>query len=90
MQRLVDDLAHLVDPPALAERGEVVPDAGDLLVVGTVHAEHELRVRRLDEITAVDQPVPVERPAERQGAGLGDDGLVQVEERDAAAHGRQV
>ena len=90
VQGLVDDLADLLDPPALAQLGDVVADAGHLLLVGAAEPEHELGIRRLHHVAPRDQAVPVEGTAEREGAGLGDDGLVEVEESRTAGHGAKV
>ena len=81
---------HLVDPPALAEVGDVVADAGHLLLVGAAEPEHELGVRRLDHVAPRDQAVPVEGTAEGERARLGDHRLVEIEERGTADHGAQV
>ena len=61
-----------------------------LVVVGARHQEEELRVAGLQNGPAVDQPLIEERFAESQRAGLGDDGLVEVEERRGAERGGPV
>ncbi len=89
-QRLVDDLADLFHPPALTELGYMITDLGHLLFVGTTETEHELGIRRLHHVSPGNQAITIERTAERQGTGLGDDGLVKIEECGAGDHGGQV
>ena len=65
VQRLRDDLLDLLHRPALAEGGDVVADPRDLLVVGPAELEHQLGIRRLDDLTPGNQAIPIERPPER-------------------------
>ena len=90
VQRLGHDLLDLLDLPALAQRGQVVAGARHGLLVGAAQPEHQLGVRGLHHVAAADQAVTIERPSEGQRAGLGDDGLVEIEEGGAAAHGPKV
>ena len=75
------------DVPPRAHAGQVRAHALDLVVVGAGEREHELGVGAAQHGAAVDQPALVERPAEREHARLGDDRLVQIEERRGAAGG---
>src|SRR5262245_40931136 len=90
VQRLVDDLADLLDPPAPAQGGDVVADAGHLLLVRATEPEHELGVGSLHHVASRDQTIPVERAAEGERARLGDHRLVEIEERGATDHGPKV
>ena len=89
VQRLGDDLAHLRDVPPRAHAGQVGAHPLDLVVVGAGEREHELRVRAAQHGPAVDQSALVERLAEREHAGLGDDRLVEIEERRGACGSAQ-
>jgi hypothetical protein len=89
-QGLRHDLLDLLDLPALAQGGQVVPGPRHGLLVGATQAEHQLGVRGLDHVAAADQAVAIERPSEGQGTGLGDDGLVEIEKGGAGAHGPKV
>jgi hypothetical protein len=73
-----------------AHLGDLRPHALHLLRVGAAEGEDELRVGALEHGAPVDQPALEERTAEGQGAGLGDDRLVQVEERRCAGHGSRL
>ncbi len=86
VQRLPDDVVHRRDVPAGAHGRDLRPETLHLLGVGAGEGEDELRVRGLQRGTPVDQPALEERAAEGQGAGLGDDRLVQIEERRGAGH----
>jgi len=66
-ESLVDDLGHLLDPPAPTQLGHMIADLRHLLLVSAAETEHELGVRRLHHVAARDQAIPVERTAERQG-----------------------
>jgi len=83
------DLLDLLDAPALTQLGQVIAGARHALFVAAAHSQEQLRIGALDYIAAGDQPVAVERSAECQRTGLGDDRLVEVEERGTAAHGRK-
>ena len=65
---------------------ELRAQAFHLLRVGAGEGEDQLGVGGLEHGAAIDQAAVEERPAEGQGAGLGDDRLVQVEERRCAGH----
>jgi hypothetical protein len=90
VQGLAHDLVHRGDVPAGAQRRDLRAEALHLLRVGTLQREDELRVGRLEDGAAVDQPTVEERSSEGQGAGLGEDRLVEVEERRSARHGSRL
>src|SRR4029079_12876206 len=90
VERLAHDLVDLVDAPALAQLGQVVAQAGHLLLVGAADPEEQLRVRRLDHVPTRNEAVPVERAAKRERTRLGKNRLVKVEESGTTKHGRQV
>src|SRR5690606_14791995 len=68
MQGLSDDLPDLVDPPSPTQLGEVVPDAGHLILVSAGNQIHQLCVAGFQDITPGDEIVAVERTTERQSA----------------------
>jgi hypothetical protein len=86
VQGLPDDLVHGGGVPAGHHRGQLGAQALHLLGVGAGEGEDQLGVGGLEHGAPVDQPAVEERPAEGEGAGLGDDRLVQVEERRCAGH----
>jgi hypothetical protein len=86
VQRLPDDVVHDRDVPPRRHGGDLPAHPFHLVGVRAGQREDELRVGALEHGTTVDQPALEERPAEGQGAGLGDDRLVQVEERCGAGH----
>jgi hypothetical protein len=89
VQGLPDDVGHHGGIPAGGHRGDLAPQPLHLIGIGAGEGEDELGVGPLEDRPAVDQPALEERPSEGQGAGLGDDGLVQVEERRGAGHDPQ-
>ena len=86
VQRLAHDVLDRLGVPAGDHGGELRAQPLHLLGVDADAGEDELGVGRLQDGAAIDQPAVEERPAEGQGAGLGDDRLVQVEERRCAGH----
>ena len=84
MQRFVDDRLDLGDVPTGAHIGHVGTHPVHLVMIGTGEQVDELGVAGLEHSTTVEQSLIEERFAERQCAGLGDDGLIQVEERRGA------
>ena len=80
VQRVRHDLAHRGDVPAADQLGHEVPHLLHLVVVGAADHVDELGVRRAQHRAPGDQPARLERLAERHGARLGDDRLVEVEE----------
>lgn len=84
MQRFVDDRPHLRRIPTGAHVGHVGAHPVHLIVVGAGEQKYELRVAGLEHGAAVEQSLSEEGFAERQRAGLRDDGLVQIEEGGGA------
>jgi hypothetical protein len=87
VQGVGDDLADRVDRPAGDHLGEELAHLLHLVVVGAAHEEDELGVGAAQHVPAVDEAAGVEGATERQRARLGDDRLVQVEERRGSATG---
>jgi hypothetical protein len=87
VQGLGDDVLDRLHVPARGQRREVLPHPLHLVVVGATDEVDELRVRAAQHGAPVDQTALVERAAERERARLGDDGLVEIEERGAAGDG---
>lgn len=79
MQGFVDYRPHLGYVPTGAHVGQVGAHPVHLVMVSTGQQKDELRVAGLQHGAAVEQSLSEERFAERQCAGLGNDGLVQVE-----------
>ncbi len=76
-----DDLAHTVAVPSLDQPQDAFPDAVELLLAcPEVEVDH-LAVESPQRGPAVDQATVVEGTAESNHRGLGDDRLVEVEER---------
>ena len=81
VQGLGHRLTHDLDVPAGDHLGEVVAHLLELVVVGAAGREHELGVGAAEHGATAQQAAVVEGPAEGERARLGDDRLVQVEER---------
>jgi len=81
VQRVGHDLLDGLDVPPRAELRHELPQLLHLVVVGPADEVDELRVRRPEHRPARDQAASLELPAEGQRARLGDDRLVEVEER---------
>src|SRR4029453_5929143 len=84
----LDDVLDLLHIPAGSHRREVVTHPLHLVVVRATDEIDELRVTPAQDRAPVYQPTGIERAAEGQRARLGDDRLVQVEERGRAAGSR--
>ena len=78
---VLHQLFDLLAIPPLGQGKEAVLQPLHLLLVGPDQQVDELRVGPPQELAARDHARPVHRPGQRERAGLGDDRLVQVEER---------
>jgi hypothetical protein len=87
VQRFADDRPDLLHIPAAAHVGHVGAHPVHLVMISTVEQEDELGVAGLEHRAAREQSLIEERFAERQRAGLGDDGLVEVEQGSRARMG---
>ena len=88
VERLAHDLRNVGLIPTAREPEHGLPQLLHLLLVGTDEHEDDLRVRALHDGAPREQPLPVERSAEREDRALRDDGLVEVEK--GGLHARQV
>ncbi len=79
VQGLTDHRTHLFDVPAGAHVRQVGAHPIHLIVIGPGHEEQELGVGRFEYGAAVQESLIEKRFAERQGARLCDDRLVEVE-----------
>src|SRR5664280_2410951 len=83
LERLPHDLPDQVAVPALGQGEHRLPHPGQLLLAGPEVEIDDLGDHRPHDQAPVDEAAPVERPAEGGDGRLGDDRLVQVEERGA-------